>query len=57
MTYEPPEPPEGLVVERNGKTIGYIRSMNFYVSGLPTAQVTIVSWEAAEEIIEALKGG
>ena len=54
MTYEPPE---GLVVERNGKTIGYIRSMNFYVSGLPTAQVTLVSWDAVESIIEALKGG
>jgi hypothetical protein len=47
---------EGVAVGRHGKLIGYVKSMNVYMNGLPTIQVQLSSWEAAEEIIEALKG-
>jgi hypothetical protein len=47
---------EGVAVGRHGKLIGYVKSMSVYMNGLPTIQVQLSSWEAAEEIIEALKG-
>ena len=48
--------PESIRISRDGKQIGYVRSMNVFISGKPTIQVQLTSWEAAEDIIEALKG-
>lgn len=53
--YGPPQEDDPLTIyNREGKTIGRIRSFRCYVGNFPTIEV-VVDWHAIDEIMDALR--